>query len=202
MNKNLLFIGSTFLVFLFIAYGIAIVSYPQLFENLAVKNTSDFGGSFGVFASLFSGLALVCLVYTLYQQNEMISIQREELKLHREEVAKGVSSQIRSLHVKLMEMAMSDEELQQVWKPTKEVNNPSFKQLSYVNLILSNWEMLFKNGDISEAQLTLHIESKRNNEYFKSFWKNSSAHRLAVVDEDTTSKAARFHILVNQVLVN
>ncbi|TOO39225.1 DUF6082 family protein, partial [Vibrio parahaemolyticus] len=132
MNKNLLFIGSTFLVFLFIAYGIAIVSYPQLFENLAVKNTSDFGGSFGVFASLFSGLALVCLVYTLYQQNEMISIQREELKLHREEVAKGVSSQIRSLHVKLMEMAMSDEELQQVWKPTKDVSNPSFKQLSYV----------------------------------------------------------------------
>ncbi|MFB9216507.1 DUF6082 family protein [Vibrio sinaloensis] len=209
MKKSLLLIGSSLLVILFIFYGVAIVIFPQLFENLAVKNASDFGGSFGVFASLFSGLALVCLVFTLYQQNEMLEMQREELKfqreelkLHREEVAKGVSSQISNLHVRLMEMAITDTDLQEVWKPTVEITEPTFKQLFYVNLILSHWEMLFSNGDMSEEKLTFHINKYADNIYFKSFWKSSGAHRIESISEDTTSKSAKFQFMLNKAFVS
>lgn len=52
-----------------------------------------FGDTFGATNSLFSGLALAGLIYTVILQTEELKIQREELKLTRDQVTEQAEAQ-------------------------------------------------------------------------------------------------------------
>lgn len=53
-----------------------------------IDNRGTFGDKFGAVNSLFSGLAVAGLIYTIYLQKEELRLQREELRQTREEMSR------------------------------------------------------------------------------------------------------------------
>ncbi|MCS0350647.1 hypothetical protein ND920_03320 [Vibrio ordalii] len=82
-------------VFLFIALisiiGILILNYLLLIDKEPLIQ-SAFGSMFGVSSALFSGLAFLGLIYTIFLQMKELSLQREELKLTRQELSKSAQA--------------------------------------------------------------------------------------------------------------
>ncbi len=66
-------------------------------------NVGAFGDSFGILNTLFSGLALGGVIFTVYQQKKELELQREELQATREEMKKSTIAQQNS------EMALSEQ---------------------------------------------------------------------------------------------
>ncbi|MFI5687488.1 DUF6082 family protein [Streptomyces sp. NPDC051636] len=82
---------------------------------------SALGEYFGGVSAVFSGLALLLLVVTLFCQRELrfqrqeLAHQRQELIASRDELRRSATSDMRSLHVQLTQMAMNDETLADGW---------------------------------------------------------------------------------------
>lgn len=55
-----------------------------------------FGDMFGAINSLFSGLAFVGIIYTIFLQQKELELQRKELKLTREELKRQAEAQEKS----------------------------------------------------------------------------------------------------------
>lgn len=72
----------------FVGYFITVsYVYPNLVDR------AYFGDMFGGLAAIFSGLAFVGLIYTVFLQTEELKLQREELKLTKDEMKKSVEAQ-------------------------------------------------------------------------------------------------------------
>lgn len=56
----------------------------------------QFGDMFGIVNSLFSGLAFSGLIYTIFLQQQELSLQREELQLTRAELKRSAEAQEKS----------------------------------------------------------------------------------------------------------
>jgi len=183
---------SIFTVLAFLVYtGMLIfVSWP--ISDPSISKASQFGDSFGVFASLFSGLAFIGALYAIY-------LQGEELKLQREEMSKSVATQLRQLHYSLLSMAMQDESLEAVWEEKGEISRePSFKQRAYVNLIMAHWEMQHEHGLLSDEQLGVALAKHMNLPYFRIFWKQSQEHRSKMASASDGAAANTFHEKADQ----
>lgn len=61
-----------------------------------MQSRSQFGDLFGGVNALFSGLAFIGVVYTIFIQKQELSLQREELKLTREELKRTAEAQEKS----------------------------------------------------------------------------------------------------------
>ncbi len=57
------------------------------------SNSGSFGDTFGAINSLFSGLALAGIIYTVYLQKNELKLQRKELKYTREELKRTANAQ-------------------------------------------------------------------------------------------------------------
>ncbi|MCD8426006.1 putative phage abortive infection protein [Tenacibaculum dicentrarchi] len=68
---------------IFIAWITSIFVLKWKFSNWTIRGT--FGDSFGAINSLFSGLALGGIIYTIFLQKKELSLQRKELKNTRKE---------------------------------------------------------------------------------------------------------------------
>ena len=85
-----------------IAYGAFIFSFALPNDTvLEVDSTALIGDSFGLLNTLFSGLAFAGVIIT-------ILLQREELKLQREELAKSSIAQQRSARLLALSELLSD----------------------------------------------------------------------------------------------
>lgn len=60
------------------------------------SDRGTFGDLFGAINSLFSGLALAGLVYSIYANRQEIQLQREEIELNRKELIKSRKTQEKS----------------------------------------------------------------------------------------------------------
>lgn len=60
------------------------------------SHRGTFGDLFGAINSLFSGLALAGLVYSIYSSRQEIQLQREEIELNRKELIKSRRTQEKS----------------------------------------------------------------------------------------------------------
>ncbi|MEW8296020.1 MAG: DUF6082 family protein [Candidatus Thiodiazotropha sp.] len=199
--RIVLFIVSALLIGAFFSYMFVLIQASDsafALNNLDISNLNKsihkaalFGDSFGVFSSLFSGAALIGLLYTILQQ-------REELKLQREEMSKGVATQLRQLHYSLTSMAMDDPCLTAVWEEKGEITDICFKQKSLVNLILSHWEMQFEHGLLSKAQVEETLNKYMKYSYFSKFWELAHQHRKSMSEKSDSKKAKQFHDLAQE----
>lgn len=91
-SKFWLFVAVITILFCVLGYGVFIiyVSWPIKLGN--VDKAGAFGDSFGIFTSLFSGLAFVGIVFTILLQKEELGLQRKELTLTRNEMKNQVSA--------------------------------------------------------------------------------------------------------------
>ena len=82
MKNGMIFFLIVFVVigiWLFTPYAVSSL-YPSMIEQ------GQFGDLYGSINALFSGLAFVGLIFTIYMQKEELALQREELRLQREEM--------------------------------------------------------------------------------------------------------------------
>lgn len=174
----------------------ATVNFAVWFQIPDWTQRSQFGDMFGAVNSLFSGLLLAGVIFTIYLQRHEISLQgkelelnRNELKLQREELGRSSGAQLRQLQIELMRMSMTDPDLAVVWAGTSEFDHADFKRLAFVNLILSHWEMLFQQNLINEARLTGLMQEHFDNIYFQQFWSRARTIReAALANSDEKNK--------------
>lgn len=88
-NKILLFV--LVIVILFSIYGICIY---YSFSDWQERGT--FGDAFGALNALFSGLAFVGIIYTIFLQRKELELQRKELELTRQELKRTAEAQEKS----------------------------------------------------------------------------------------------------------
>lgn len=73
---------------------------------------------------------------------------------------------------------------------------PTQKQLSYINLIVSHWEMQFIEGMLTPKQVSSTVEHYfSTNQYFKSYWEVSGPKRKTMSDAGTAQEKAFYEIL-------
>ena len=190
-HRKLLKVCTILLAAAWAAYALFLLFRVWPANVVTLSNSGLFGDSFGVFSSLFSGLALIGLLYTILQQGD-------ELRLQREEMSKNVAAQIRQLHFSLLQIAMNDSsgELEKVWS-LEDVEQQTFKQGAYTNLIMSHWEMQFAHGILSRGQVEIALGTYMKYPHFKIFWERSREHRskMAKATGDATDSAEVFHQL-------
>ena len=80
MNKKNILLAALVLV------SFQVIYYFVVFWTWGPKDHGLFGDMFGGLNSLFSGLAFLALVATLYMQSQELALQRNELRLQREEL--------------------------------------------------------------------------------------------------------------------
>lgn len=79
---------------LFIIFFIWLISYPLLdYFYPALNSKGTFGDSFGAINSLFSGLALAGIIYTILLQRKELALQRQEIRDNRRELARSATAQ-------------------------------------------------------------------------------------------------------------
>jgi len=98
--------------------------------------SASFGDSFGSINSLFSGLALAGIIYTIYLQKTELSLQRKELKYTREELkraalaqeesSKSLSKQIRLTNFPYLEYDSQINDLEKCITIKNKTNNVAF----------------------------------------------------------------------------
>lgn len=80
-SKRTIFLAIIGVIIITIIYSLCVdYSYPN------VSDRGVFGDKFGGLTSLFSGLALAGVIYTLLMQQAQLKIQQDELRLQREEM--------------------------------------------------------------------------------------------------------------------
>ncbi|HGS4675811.1 MULTISPECIES: hypothetical protein [Vibrio] len=79
MKKEYLFLGLAVTLLVIILFS----NYWFLLDKDPIGQ-SAFGSMFGASSALFSGLAFLGLIYTIFLQMKELSLQRDELKLTRE----------------------------------------------------------------------------------------------------------------------
>lgn len=82
------------MIVVFILWLASIFILAPVFVNL--EERAQFGDSFGMINSLFSGLAFAGIIYTILLQRKELSLQRNELALTRKELERSASAQVES----------------------------------------------------------------------------------------------------------
>lgn len=145
----------------------------------------EFGDMFGAVNALFSGLAFAGVVYAIF-------LQRIDLALQRQELAKASGASLRQLHINLQQMAINDPDLQEVWNYVDLKSDKERKQHAYVNLILSHWENNFATGSLSEKQLKTSLGRYMASPVFRAFWERNRTFRQNMATAGNEG-ALKFH---------
>nr|BFE63847.1 hypothetical protein GCM10020063_083730 [Dactylosporangium thailandense] len=88
----------------------------------APRGWDELSDAFSVVNGIFSAFALIVVLVTLWVQFNELRMQRAELRMQREaaeqsgrELFRSSESVVRELHNHLLEMAINDEDLAEVW---------------------------------------------------------------------------------------
>src|SRR5687768_4410692 len=83
-------------ILLIIVFGVWMLSYVLIYISIEQKNQGTFGDTFGAINSLFSGLAIAGIIYTILMQRKELRLQRKELMETRKELRRSAEAQERS----------------------------------------------------------------------------------------------------------
>ncbi|WP_395750521.1 hypothetical protein [Prosthecobacter sp.] len=137
-------------IFGFVAVWILIGITPKIADK-----PGEFGDMFGMVNSLFSGAALIGLIYTIRLQMHEIYLQREELKLTRNELKKSAEAQQGSAEALTLQVLIS--------AITAQLSaHISRRETAYVNL--KRVEENLKSGGLFDSPGSLAHERKQINE--------------------------------------
>lgn len=152
--------------------------------DLSLRNLEQVGNSFGVLNVLFTGGAFLLILYTLV-------IQQHELRLQKQEMARMVATQQRIIHMELLKYAIDDETLSKVWGERVEFQEA--RQMAYINLILSQWEMNFQQGLMTDEEIKVYLDKHMaESNFFRFFWEKVGVERKEYSDAGS-EKSKIFH---------
>jgi hypothetical protein len=161
-----------------------------IFGTSAATTLGQTGQVFESVGAVFSGLAFIALVVTFLLQLEELRLQREELRHQRHEMSRtqaelhrSAEADLRSLHVELLKMAISDEELGKVWPdPDAEtVSHSVRRQFWYANLIYQHLRLALELGSYNDESTRAMIRNLFKSPVMRSYWKAGIAVRAATL---------------------
>lgn len=182
----IVFIAFLLLLLLFVLHLITLVIAID-WKLSDPEESSKLSNALGLFSALFAGFAALGLLYT-------INLQREALALQQLDAKQSSGMNLRLLHIELQKLAIQDPDLSAVWTSTEQ--KISEKESLYVNLILSHWELMFENNQISEQQLVSLI-TERMKGPFVAFWKKTRDFRKKQATH-SGGKSPQFHETIEE----
>ncbi|MFF3246123.1 DUF6082 family protein [Streptomyces sp. NPDC002870] len=163
----------------------------------AAADRSRVGDYFGAASAVFSGMALLILVVTLFLQQQELRLQRHELAEQREELAssrielhRSAESHMRGLHVQLSRMAMEDPSLADVWNAFPASPPVVSRQHLFANLTFGHFLLAYRWGTYSEAELRAHARDLANSAPFLRYWDASRDAKRALPPESDERRLA------------
>ena len=142
---------------------------------------SAIGQTYGAASAVLSVLAVLGVAVTLVLQAR----DSRALRLQA----------IRESHIRLMEMAMNDPELNKVWGPSG-LSDPFVQQRQnmYANMILSQWEMSYATRTLTDDHLKLLAAEFLSGTIGREFW---ALARQARLDTSEGKLNRRFHEIID-----
>jgi hypothetical protein len=142
---------------------------------------SSIGQTYGAASAVLSVLAVIGVAITLV-------LQARESRAIRLQA-------IRESHSKLLEMAMEDPDLNEVWGPSG-LSDPFVlqRQNMYANMILSQWQMSYETRTLSDEHLKLLVTEFLSGTIGREFWVLARKDRLSTSD---TRRLRRFHTIID-----
>ncbi|MFC5747970.1 DUF6082 family protein [Actinomadura rugatobispora] len=146
------------------------------------ERLSFIGQTSGAASALLAALALLGIAATLILQARETRIAREEAR--------------RSAIADLLKMAMDDPDLDEAWGPVPEdEDRKARRQLMYINMILSEWQMSFETKALGEARLRAISREMFSGRPGRAFWEAAREVRIRTSD---TKRALRFHQILDE----
>ncbi|WP_326720241.1 MULTISPECIES: DUF6082 family protein [unclassified Streptomyces] len=143
---------------------------------------SSLGSYFDGVTAVFSGLALLLLVVTLFFQQRELRIQRQELALQRAELAssrnelrRSAEADLRGLHVQLTQMQMDDPSLAEVWNDYPDVPPNELRQHLFANLTFGHYLLAYTWGGHTDEEMLLYARNLVRSPAFNLYWTASRA---------------------------
>jgi hypothetical protein len=99
--KGFSFFAIGLIIVLVVGYAMFLLGISWPIENYSISNAALYGDSFGILNALFSGLAFAGIIIT-------ILLQREELKLQRNELARASVAQESNARLAALSLLLND----------------------------------------------------------------------------------------------
>ncbi|MFF4351382.1 DUF6082 family protein [Streptomyces sp. NPDC001530] len=168
-------------------------------DRRTAAERSALGQYFGGVSAVFSGLALLLLVVALlYQQHELrlqrqeLSLQREELAASRDELRRSAASDMRSLHMQLTQMAMTDSALADVWNVFPGESDSGRRQMLFANLTFNHFVLAQSWGSFSETELLVNAHSMLRSPIFRRYWEATKGRKSQLPRESDEGRVFHF----------
>lgn len=146
------------------------------------ERLSFIGQTYGAASALLAVLALLGIVATLGLQAHDTKIAREEAR--------------RSAIADLLKMAMDDPDLHEAWGPVPEgLTRKAQRQILYINVIVSAWQMSFATGALPEKRLRAVAREMFSGQAGRIYWRQFRELRLTTSEDRRTR---RFHNILDE----
>ncbi|TDD21865.1 hypothetical protein E1287_40245 [Actinomadura sp. KC06] len=146
------------------------------------ERASFIGQTYGAASALVAAVALVGIVATLIFQARETKIAREEAR--------------RIAIAELLKMAMDDPDLDEAWGPVPAgEDRKARRQLMYINMIISEWQMSFETRALPETRLRAISREMFSAHPGRAFWREARQVRMSTSE---TKRARRFHQILDE----
>ncbi|GGT66190.1 hypothetical protein GCM10010177_24070 [Actinomadura citrea] len=146
------------------------------------ERLSFIGQTYGAASALLAALALIGIAATLIFQAHDTKIAREEAR--------------RIAIAELLKMAMDDPALDEAWGPVPADADPKARrQLMYINMIISEWQMSFETKALPEKRLRAISREMFSGRPGRAFWEEARQVRMGTAG---SRRARRFHEILDE----
>lgn len=146
------------------------------------ERLSFIGQTYGAASAILAVLALIGVVAAL-------ALQARETKIAREEARRTAIGD-------LLRMAMDDPDLDEAWGPVPEdEDRKTRRQIMYINMILSEWQMSFETKALGETRLRAIANEMFRGRAGRAFWRDARDIRISTSEN---KRARRFHQILDE----
>ena len=156
------------------------------------------GQYFDAGSAVFSGIALLLVIGTTVMQRRELAMQRDALSRSHRELQRSAEADLRRLHMALIQMAMDDSTLADVWGDYRAgIPRERRRQYLYANLIFSHLYLNHKLQMADDAEMLGLLRILSKSEIFREYWAEAAGSRALLAEE---SAERIFGSLVDQAM--
>ncbi|QFG20796.1 DUF6082 family protein [Actinomadura sp. WMMB 499] len=134
-------------------------------------------------------MAVHLSIITLVGVGGFLILQARETKIAREEARRIAIAE-------LLKMAMDDPGLDEAWGPVPEgEDRKTRRQLMYINMIVSEWQMSFETKALPEKRLRAISREMFSGRPGRAYWQDARQVRMSTSE---TRQARRFHQILDE----
>jgi len=152
------------------------------------------------YSLILQGFILVAGCLTVFVYFRQLRTMENQLQNMEGQLRNSQELSLRTQHIDLIKLSISNENISKVWRAHHGHGDMTYDEFQchvFVNIALSQLQMLFELGSLSDNQLKTHLYEGFKNQYYRAFWDKAKDHRKAVLT-DKAGKAKQFHDLCEE----